>query len=45
VAEAPILNVDIHAVLTVCGFTDVGTHTRIIDNDGLQSLTEMFVIS
>jgi hypothetical protein len=27
VAVALILNADIHAVLTVCGFMDVGTHT------------------
>jgi hypothetical protein len=40
VAETPILNTDIHAVLTVCCFTDVSSHTHIINNVGFQSLMD-----
>jgi hypothetical protein len=34
VVERPIPNVDIHAVLTVCGFTDADNCTEIINNEG-----------
>jgi hypothetical protein len=44
VAVALILNADIHAVLTVCGFMDVGTHTWIINNEGFQSLMDFGVL-
>jgi hypothetical protein len=44
VAEAPILNADIHVVLTVCGFMDVGTSTPIINNKSFQSLTDFRVL-
>jgi hypothetical protein len=33
-------NADIHVVLTVCGFMDVGTSTQIINNEGSQSLMD-----
>jgi hypothetical protein len=44
VVAALIPNADIHAVLTVCGFMDVATCTRIINNEGFQSLADFGVL-
>ncbi len=44
VVEVPIPNADIHGLLTVSGFTEIGTCIWIINNEGFQSLLDFGVL-